>query len=180
MYSTGSSVRRMPVSRAAATSARDITRVGISAAIAVVVQVVEFADGGVAGFEHLGVQLRGDGLPVSGSKRAAKRYIVSRQVRTIVGVGLALGHAAIARWNASRCGLAMPARSARSRWAGSLDRRDAAVVVDGQAGIGAPAGRGPQHRRVEGLHGGILACPVRAMRPSPPRCRRARRRGGPA
>jgi hypothetical protein len=73
MYSTGSSVRRMPVSRAASISACDIA-VGIvvGPAVGLVVQVVELAHAGVAGFQHLDVELRGDVAQRLGSDAAGE------------------------------------------------------------------------------------------------------------
>ena len=143
MYSTGSSVRRMPVSRAAAISARDIAAgIGVRPAVGRVVQVVEFADRGVAGFQHLDVQLRGDRLQRFGVEaRGEAVHGFAPGPERVLGIGLALGqagHRALERMR-MQVGDAGhdPARAGGGL--GGCDRGDAAVVVDVEPGVGLPA-----------------------------------------
>ena len=85
----------MPVSRAAAISARDIAAgSAYGAAVGRVVQVMEFADGGVAGLEHLDVQLRGDGVQRVGIEaRGEAVHRLAPGPERVLGIGLALGEA---------------------------------------------------------------------------------------
>jgi hypothetical protein len=125
---------------------------------------MEFADGGIAGLQHLHVQLGGDGLQRVGIEARGKAvHRLAPGPERIIRVGLALGHARHCalervRMQVRDAGHDPPAACGRF---GGFHRGDTAPPVDRKAGIGAPAVRSPQHRGIKGLHGGILACAMR-------------------
>ncbi|VFT07868.1 Uncharacterised protein [Pseudomonas aeruginosa] len=80
------------------------------AAVEVVMDVVEFRHRGVAGLEHLDVELAGDDLDLFGDSRATIRYISSRQVQKLsLGLPATSASPAMARWNACEWRLGIPA-----------------------------------------------------------------------
>ena len=97
-------------SAAAAMRAAISAEVGIGRAVAVVVQVVELADRGEAGLQHLDIELRGDRLDLRpASCVSAKRYITSRQVQKLSAAGPRVSaRPAMPRWKAWLCRLGMP------------------------------------------------------------------------
>ena len=104
----------MPVARRGDDAHRHLADIGVGPAVDIVVQIVEFADGGEARLEHLHIGEGGDRLDVVRREPRRKRYITSRQVQKLSACGpRRSASAAIARWKAWQCrfgrpGMAMP------------------------------------------------------------------------
>ena len=127
--------------------ARHRRRVGVRAAVGRVVQVVELADRGVAGFEHLDVQLRGDGLQRVGVEaRGEAVHRLAPGPERVLRVGLALGqarHRALERVR-MQVGDAGHDPAAPALGCAPVHRDDAAAVVEVEAGVDPPAAGGPE------------------------------------
>ena len=95
MYSVGSSVSPMPVSRAASISASDIAAGSAYGwPFGLMMQIVEFADVRVAGLEHLDVKLRGDRAQRIRIDAAGERvHRLAPGPERIVRIGLPFGEA---------------------------------------------------------------------------------------
>ena len=95
IYNVGNSVRPMPVSCAASTSASDIAAgSAYGAAIGLMMQIVEFANLRVTRFQHLDVELCGDRVEFFGSDATGERvHHLAPGPETVVGIRLALGEA---------------------------------------------------------------------------------------
>ena len=78
---------------------RHLTRVGIGAPVDIVVQIVEFADAGEAGLQHLGEGLGGDRLDVLGGEAGEEPVHPVSPGPEVVGVGSSIfgepGHGAL-------------------------------------------------------------------------------------
>ena len=124
---TGSSVRPMPRVAAAADDALGhLARSGIGRAVGRVMQIMEFADRGKAGLQHLDIERRGDRLDIVGRQRQRETIHRLAPGPEIVGVGPRVRRAP--PWRAERRGCAdWPSRARRRRAARRL--RAAATPV---------------------------------------------------
>ena len=85
--------------------------VGVGFSVAVVMQVMEFADTGESGFQHLDIKLGGDRLNLAGVIASAKRYITSRHDQKPSADGPRTSASpAMPRWKAWLWRLGMPGR----------------------------------------------------------------------
>ena len=127
-------------------------RIGIGAAIRLVMQVMEFAHAGVAGFQHFRIQLRGHRIGAfRGHARGEAVHGFAPGPETVLRLGLVFGQA---RHGALE-GMGMQIGDAGQHPGTGVGHRDA------KAGVGLPALRAPDLRNlprgIECGHAGILA-----------------------